>query len=211
MNDFETVREFKQAQVIKTLEAEVERLRAGLAMQKTAAMKGIELREAEVERLRGELSDMTELAAGIERVKLDAKAHHDQHHNGAEVIRLSRKVERLRAENEHLRARLGDPFEIDRLKKEVERLRATHGKGKCVPADEFEKAKEPVFAEGMRAGCEDLMMEAARLDAEVERLRPLVEGLASIHNSCCQNTMGYEIPGGCSHNRARAALAKEGE
>lgn len=55
---------------------------------------------------------------------------------------------------------------------------AAHGKGKCVPADEFEKAKEPIFAEGMRAGCEDLMREAARMDEENARLREQVKAAA---------------------------------
>lgn len=56
-------------------------------------------------------------------------------------------------------------------KEKLEAELARHGKGKCVPADEFERAKEPIFAEGMRAGCEDLMREAARMDTENEQLK----------------------------------------
>ena len=155
------------------------------------ALAALDRIEAEVVRLTVETEIQDERRAKAERA---AERLRDQNaEQVAHGLRLAEEVERLRAAladmTAHaatLQATLND-VRADResLEREVERLRANYD-AKCA---EFETAKEPVFAEGMRQGCEDLMMEAAKMADENERLRAENE---SVKYEVAANRRAYE-------------------
>jgi regulator of replication initiation timing len=146
------------ARLIDDLEAENKQLRGEVSHWGTLN----EALEAENERLRAErdkaLEDGFEAEREVERLR-QWKAIAES--VGGDDVNAANEVERLRALLDSQGA------EVKRLRVENERLRAAYD-AKCA---EFETAKEPVFAEGMRQGCEDLMMEAAKMADENERLR----------------------------------------
>jgi uncharacterized protein involved in type VI secretion and phage assembly len=56
----------------------------------------------------------------------------------------------------------------------AELAKRTDGGGDWVSTEAFEKAKPLIYSEGMREGCEELMMEAARMDAQLTELQEAV-------------------------------------
>lgn len=97
VNDFETVRwggldSIKRA-ALDRIEAEVQETQqwaTAFEVMKDRAHKA----EAEVERLQEDIANR--------------EAHHDQHHDGAEVMRLAKEVERLRNRANVLQGQLDD-------------------------------------------------------------------------------------------------------
>jgi len=168
VNDFEMVQMGLPGwrAALDRIEAEGEKRLADVRKMDDLRMAEIRELKAEVERLRARNSHYNEAVEWLKAKNARECAAYDVARRDREWLRAlvdrqlipaQREVERLRAENEHLRARLGDPFEIDRLKKEVERLRAAN---------------------------QEFASEHARMNAdhraEVERLQDQVEGLLSV-------------------------------
>jgi len=149
-------------------EAEVERLTKPNLLRDSIYQGRIDHLEEVVERLRGQLAvcDESHGCALVEVERLKERDAVTQEMWG----KAEEEVKRLKAENDQLRARLGDPFEIDRLKKEVERLKAAN--------QEFASEHVRMYT----THCAEVERLTRRLNVLVDELERTREELWSAHN-----------------------------
>jgi hypothetical protein len=57
---------------------------------------------------------------------------------------------------------------------QAELAKRTDGGGDWVSVENFEKAKPLIYSEGMREGCEELMLTAAQMDVQLTELREAI-------------------------------------